>query len=53
MRDLKDPAYTVKEAEKAAGMGSADNKQRGVEEVVKRFEGLEGMAGGNTEEVKA
>lgn len=50
VRDLKDPAYTRKEAETAAGLG-VDNKQRGVEEVVKKFEGMDGMAG--VEETKA
>lgn len=42
MRDLKVPAYTVRESEQAAGLG-IDNKQRGVEEVVKRMEGMSGV----------
>ncbi|WVQ65212.1 uncharacterized protein L199_003385 [Kwoniella botswanensis] len=39
LKELRDPAYTLTEAEKAAGLGQ-DNRQRGVEEVVKRFEGM-------------
>jgi len=39
---LRDPAYTLKEAEKAVGLG-VDNRQRGVEEVVKRMEGMAGI----------
>jgi hypothetical protein len=35
VRDLKEPAYTGVEAERV------DNRQRGVEEVVKRMEGME------------
>jgi hypothetical protein len=42
MRDLKVPAYTIREAEQAAGLG-VDNKQRGVEDVVKRMEGMSGV----------
>ncbi|KAK4683785.1 bud site selection protein 20, partial [Tremellales sp. Uapishka_1] len=40
LKELKEPAYTVEESK--AGLG-VDNKQRGVEEVVKRMEGMEGM----------
>lgn len=42
IRDLKVPAYTVAESERAAGLG-VDNKQRGVEDVVKRMEGMSGV----------
>lgn len=37
LKELRDPAYTLSEAERAAGLG-VDNKQRGVEEVVKKME---------------
>lgn len=40
MKDLKVPAYTGREAEASAGLG-VDNRQRGVEEVVKRMEGMD------------
>ncbi|WVQ85719.1 hypothetical protein IAT38_007885 [Cryptococcus sp. DSM 104549] len=43
MKELKEPAYTVAESERAAGLGS-DNRQRGVEEVVKKMEGMDGMS---------
>nr|ODO02657.1 bud site selection protein 20 [Cryptococcus depauperatus CBS 7855] len=36
LKQLKQGAYTVAESERAAGLG-VDNKQRGVEEVVKKF----------------
>ncbi|WRT65974.1 uncharacterized protein IL334_002925 [Kwoniella shivajii] len=39
LKELKEPAYTLTEAEKAAGLGQ-DNTQRGVEDVVKKFEGM-------------
>ncbi|KAK8865611.1 hypothetical protein IAR55_000755 [Kwoniella newhampshirensis] len=39
LKELKEPAYTLAEAERAAGLG-VDNKQRGVEEVVKQMEGM-------------
>ncbi|ORX34135.1 putative bud site selection-related protein [Kockovaella imperatae] len=42
LKDLKDPAYTLREAEQSAGLG-VDNRQRGVEEVVKRMEGMSGV----------
>lgn len=38
LKELKEGAYTVEESERAAGLG-VDNRQRGVEEVVRRFEG--------------
>lgn len=38
LKELKEGAYTQEEAERAAGL-TTDNKQRGVEEVVRRFEG--------------
>jgi bud site selection protein 20 len=37
LKELRDPAYTVEESERAAGRG-VDNRQRGVEDVVRRFE---------------
>ena len=37
VRDLKVPAYTQAEADRAAGLG-VDNKQRGVEDVVKKMD---------------
>lgn len=40
LKQLKEGAYTVEESERAAGLG-VDNRQRGVEEVVRRFEGAE------------
>ncbi|KAI9634451.1 uncharacterized protein MKK02DRAFT_28192 [Dioszegia hungarica] len=40
LKELRDPAYTV--AESKAGQG-VDNKQRGVEEVVKKIETMGGM----------
>jgi hypothetical protein len=43
LKELKEPAYTVEESRTAAGLG-VDNKQRGVEEVVKRLEGMDGIA---------
>ncbi len=42
LKELKDPAYNLKEAERAAGLGT-DNKQRGVEELVKKVEGMVSM----------
>lgn len=45
MKELRDPAYTLTEAERAAGLGT-DNRQRGVEEVVKRTEGMAGVEEG-------
>jgi bud site selection protein 20 len=42
LKELRDPAYTLSEAERAAGLG-VDNKQRGVEELVKRVEGMNGI----------
>ena len=39
MKELRQPAYTQREAERAAGLG-VDNRQRGVEEVVKKMEGI-------------
>ncbi|KAL7423575.1 hypothetical protein Q5752_001155 [Cryptotrichosporon argae] len=43
LKELRDPAYTREEAERAAGLG-VDNRQRGVEDVVKRMEGMEGVS---------
>lgn len=40
LKNLRDPAYTVEESQRAAGLG-VDNKQRGVEDVVKRMEGMD------------
>ena len=37
LKELRDPAYTAAEAERAAGLG-VDSKQRGIEEIVKRLE---------------
>ena len=37
LRELKEPAYTGVEYEKT------DNRQRGVEEVVKKMEGMQGV----------
>ena len=37
LRELKEPAYTGVEYEKS------DNRQRGVEEVVKKMEGMQGV----------
>ncbi|KAK1927901.1 bud site selection-related protein [Papiliotrema laurentii] len=42
LKELRDPAYTLSEAERAAGLG-VDNKQRGVEELVRRVEGMNGI----------
>jgi hypothetical protein len=42
LKELRDPAYTRVEAEASAGLG-VDNRQRGVEEVVKRMEGMPGL----------
>jgi bud site selection protein 20 len=42
LKELRDPAYTVAESERSAGLG-VDNKQRGVEEVVRRMEGMAGV----------
>lgn len=39
LKELKEPAYTGREAEQSAGLG-VDNRQRGVEDVVKRMEGM-------------
>ncbi|KAE8540243.1 hypothetical protein D1P53_004183 [Cryptococcus gattii VGV] len=39
LKELKEGAYTVGESERAAGLGT-DNKQRGVEDVIKRFDGI-------------
>ncbi|WWC88169.1 uncharacterized protein L201_003074 [Kwoniella dendrophila CBS 6074] len=52
LKELRDPAYTLTEAEKAAGLGQ-DNRQRGVEEVVKRFEGMSNDTADKEEEKKA
>ncbi|GFZ43364.1 Bud site selection protein 20 [Saitozyma sp. JCM 24511] len=43
LKELREPAYTIAESERAAGLG-VDNRQRGVEEVVKRMEGMEGVS---------
>jgi hypothetical protein len=43
LKELRDPAYTV--AESKAGLG-VDNKQRGVEEVVKKIETMGGIEEG-------
>lgn len=40
LKNLRDPAYTVEESQRAAGLG-VDNKQRGVEDLSKRVEGME------------
>lgn len=45
MKELKEGAYTVDESERAAGLGT-DNKQRGVEDVIKRFDGINSSAAG-------
>ncbi|CAD6588107.1 MAG: Bud site selection protein 20 [Tremellales sp. Tagirdzhanova-0007] len=45
LKELREPAYTVGEAERAAGLGT-DNRQRGVEEVDKRLEGMLGVIEG-------
>ncbi|CAK9787281.1 putative bud site selection-related protein [Cutaneotrichosporon oleaginosum] len=37
LKDLKEGAYTVEESQRAAGMSAPDNRQRGVEDVVRRF----------------
>jgi bud site selection protein 20 len=37
LKDLKEGAYTVEESQRAAGISAPDNRQRGVEEVVRRF----------------
>ena len=42
LKEIKQPAYTLREAEKSAGLG-VDNKQRGVEEVVKKMESMTGV----------
>lgn len=42
LKELKEPAYTGREAEQAAGLG-VDNRQRGVEDVVKRMEDMSGV----------
>ncbi|WVQ96984.1 hypothetical protein IAU59_004093 [Kwoniella sp. CBS 9459] len=39
LKELRDPAYTVAESERAAGMGT-DNRQRGVEDISKQMEGM-------------
>jgi bud site selection protein 20 len=52
MKELRDPAFTQKEAEKAVGLG-VDNRQRGVEEVVKRMEGMAGIEEDSQTGVKA
>ncbi len=44
LKELRDPAYTLEESQRAAGLG-VDNKQRGVEEVVRRLDGMD--AGGS------
>jgi bud site selection protein 20 len=38
IKDLKAGAYTHEENARAAGQGAADNRQRGVEDIVRRFE---------------
>ena len=42
LKELKQPAYTLREAEQSAGLG-VDNRQRGVEDVVKKMEGMTGV----------
>lgn len=39
LKELKAPAYTAEESERAAGLG-VDNRQRGVEDVVRRMESM-------------
>lgn len=41
LKDLKFGAYTHEEAMRAAGKGGVDNKQRGVEPIVRRMEGVD------------
>lgn len=43
LKELRDPAYTVEESQRAAGSSGSDNRQRGVEDIVRRFESS-GMA---------
>jgi len=38
IKDLKAGAYTIEESQRAAGQSAPDNRQRGVEEVMRRFE---------------
>ncbi|WVR05594.1 hypothetical protein IAU60_002613 [Kwoniella sp. DSM 27419] len=40
LKELRDPAYNITEAERAAGLGT-DNRQRGVEEISKKMEGID------------
>ncbi|ODO07584.1 bud site selection protein 20 [Cryptococcus wingfieldii CBS 7118] len=47
LKDLKEPAYTIGESERAAGLGS-DDKQKGVDDVIKKFEGFSGAAESST-----
>ncbi|BEJ14426.1 hypothetical protein CspHIS471_0401930 [Cutaneotrichosporon sp. HIS471] len=37
LKDLKEGAYTVEESQRSAGISAPDNRQRGVEEVARRF----------------
>ena len=41
LKELREPAYTVDEAERSAGLGK-DDRQRGVEEIVRRDKDMEG-----------
>ncbi|WVQ71281.1 hypothetical protein IAR50_000807 [Cryptococcus sp. DSM 104548] len=47
LKELKEPAYTIAESERAAGLGS-DDKQKGVDDVIKKFEGFSGAAESST-----
>jgi hypothetical protein len=38
IKDLKGGAYTLEESQRAMGRTAPDNRQRGVEDVVRRFE---------------
>ncbi|ODN84052.1 hypothetical protein, variant [Cryptococcus amylolentus CBS 6039] len=47
LKELKEPAYTIGESERAAGLGT-DDKQKGVDDVIRKFEGFSGAAESST-----